>query len=194
MKGGDWQIRFTIQSERARKILANWNQPLTAAQVGRRIGLEVKPANDLVRKLVRLHLLYCLNPRSRRSRLFWLTSTGCNYQNKLRKTLGLSLYDPSIPNIDWELYGKICFNHRTAILNVLTEPLQPAKIKRKLRRELPHIHINADNVREIIRFFKEQEIVRPVRVRKWVYPRYELTEQGKCFRELLIRAEVKDHN
>lgn len=96
--------------------------------------------------------------------------------------------------MNWPLYGQLCFNHRSAVIKTLSIPLQPAQIKRKLRMEHPHIHISADNVRDIIRFFKSQKVVQPIYFRKKVYPKYELTQMGKQFKELLMRAEVKIRN
>lgn len=148
----------------------------------------------LVRRLAQHNVLYCLNNEARIGRLYWLTKKGCELQNNLRTAAQLPLYDQILPAFNWSLYGQLCFTHRTAVIKALSHPLQPPEIKRKLRIEQPHIQINADNVRDIIRFFKARGIVEPVYRRKKVYPQYVLTDFGTKCRELLVRAEVKIGN
>ncbi len=95
-----------------------------------------------------------------------------------------------MPNLDWTLYGSVCFTHRSAIIKVLTEPMQPSTIKRKARSRDATLHMSANNVRNVIRLFLAQGIVHPVHVRKKAHLRYELTEIGKRFQELLWRVEA----
>lgn len=95
-----------------------------------------------------------------------------------------------LPEIDWELYGSCCFSHRGAVIKTLATPMQPAEIKRRALLQNSMLRMSANNVRDVIRFFKEKGIVNPVKMRKKAYPRYELTEQGKDFRRLMMLAEV----
>tara|TARA_R110002111_G_scaffold177181_1_gene243194 strand:- start:3424 stop:3963 length:540 start_codon:yes stop_codon:yes gene_type:complete len=178
----------------AKKVLTYWQQPITPAQLSYQTGLETKQCTDLVRNLSQKGLFHCINPEARIGRLYWLTKTGCTFQNRIRKEQKLPFLNHPLPSINWPLYGQLCFSHRSAVIKTLSIPLQPAEIKRKLRIEQPQVHINADNVRDIIRFFKFQNIVQPIYSRRKAYPKYELTQMGKQFRELLIRAEVKIRN
>tara|TARA_R110002167_G_scaffold105496_9_gene271351 strand:- start:7020 stop:7544 length:525 start_codon:yes stop_codon:yes gene_type:complete len=174
--------------------MTHWQQPLTPTQLSYQTDFDAKRCTDLVRSLFRKDLLYCINAEARIGRLYWLSMPGCSLQNKIRKEQKLPLLNHFFPSINWPLYGQLCFNHRSAVIKALSIPLQPAEIKRKIRIEKPQIHINADNVRDIIRFFVVQNIVQPIYSRKHVYPKYELTEMGRQFKELLIRAEVKIRN
>jgi hypothetical protein len=95
-----------------------------------------------------------------------------------------------MPQIDWTLFGWVCFSHRAAVLKALTMPLQPATIKRRARSQVPGLRMSANNVRDVIRLFLEKGIVRPVHLRKRTFPAYEPTATGQALRELLFRAEV----
>ncbi|MFC1780851.1 hypothetical protein ACFLZ8_01125 [Planctomycetota bacterium] len=93
-----------------------------------------------------------------------------------------------LPDIDWELYGWVCFSHRAAIIKALTESMQPAKIKHRAKQQNPKIKMSANNVRDIIKLFLEKEIVEPVKVGKRAHLRYELTELGRNIQGLLSYA------
>ena len=96
---------------------------------------------------------------------------------------------PLLPDIDWELYGWLCFSHRMVILKTMAEPMQPAQMKRYIRYRFPQTKISASNVRDIIKLFLTQGLVRPVNFRKKAHPRYELTSTGIKLRQLLLQAE-----
>jgi len=92
-------------------------------------------------------------------------------------------------SVDWNLLGWVCYRHRAAILKTLSEPLQPSAIKRRARARDPTLRMSANNVRDVIRLFKQRGIVQPVYLRKKKHPRYELTDVGKTLRQLLGQAE-----
>ena len=92
-------------------------------------------------------------------------------------------------DVDWEVYGWLCFSHRSVVLRALTEPMQPAKIKRKIRSRHPNARISANNVRDVIRLFLAKGIVRQVFTKKQSLPRYELTELGCVYQRLLNQAD-----
>ena len=135
-------------------------------------------------------LLVCLNPKAQNSRLYWLTETGHHCCKKLYQDQSLSYRKPELPNIDWQLYGWICFNHRSAIIKTLTYPMQPSEIKRVFRMQGTPIKISANNIRDIVRLFLSRGIVRPVKIRKKAHLRYELTDLGIKLRQLLIQADA----
>ena len=69
------------------------------------------------------------------------------------------------PNLDWQLYGDVCYSHRAAVVRVLTEPMQPAQIKRKALFKDSRIRMSANNVRDVIRLLLAKGIVEPVMVK-----------------------------
>ena len=166
------------------------NQPLTARQLSRKTGLSFAVCRDVIPQLAACGLVRCLNDSARRSRLYWLTKLGESCQTGFLRRLGKRPLEYCMPDLDWALYGSVCFNHRAAIIKVLTEPMQPSTIKRKARARDPTLHMSANNVRNVIRLFRNQGIVHPVRVRKKAHLRYELTEIGRRFQELLWRVEA----
>ena len=166
------------------------NQPLTTQQVSRKTGLSFGVCRDVIPQLTAHGLIRCLNENARRGRLYWLTKLGASCQSGFLEQLGKKPLESYVSDLDWELYGWVCFTHRSAIIKVLAEPMQPAKIKRKACARDPTLRMSANNVRNVIRLFLAQAIVHPVRVRKKAHLRYELTELGKRFQELLWRVEA----
>ncbi len=118
-----------------------------------------------------------------------LTDRGRKCREKLCSELGLP-DKPEVSGIDWELYGWLCFSHRSAIMRILSEPMQPSAMKRKLRQVNSSVKISANNIRDVIRLFLRKGIVRKSFERKKAHPRYELTDIGRKLQELLIRAEA----
>ncbi len=165
------------------------HQPLTALQISRRTGLSFDTCRDLIPRLASRGIVRCLNGNARRSRLYWLTQRGKTVQAQLTGLTPSNTPDSAIGSTDWELYGSVCFSHRSEIIKTLTEPLQPSEIKRRARSRNPDLRMSANNVRNVIRLFLAQGIVRPVRVRKKAHLRYELTELGRTFQALLRSAE-----
>ncbi len=157
---------------------------MTATQLSRLTGSDLNRTMFVVRGLIKLQFLRCLNPQARRSRLYWLTGRGAAYC--WRVCLGRCDDQPSI---DWDLYGWVCYSHRAAILKALAGPLQSCEIKRKARFANPGLKMSANNVRDVIRLFVGKNIVRTVLGKRRAHPRYELTSLGDTLRSLLLRAE-----
>ena len=131
-------------------------------------------------------LIECKNNAARRSRLYGLTELGLRCWKQPARIKSAS----PISDIDWDLYGWICYRHRSTVIKTLTEPMQPATIKRKARSRDPTLRMSANNVRDIMRLFLKRGLVRPVKIRKKAHMRYELTEMGRVLQELLLRAEA----
>ena len=167
-----------------------FNQPLTAKQVAGKAGIPEDTCSYLIAKFAKNGLTTCLNPVASNSRLYWLTELGKKCQKDLCSKLNLPYTEYDLQNIDWKLYGWVCFNHRSAIIKTLTEPMQPSKIKQILRIQKPYIKISANNIRDVIRLLLAKKIVQPVKIKKKAHPRYELTDLGKTFRQLLINSKV----
>ena len=183
--------RPAIESQNDREILLAFNQPLTTKQVAGKTGIPEDICGYLIAKFAKNGLAACLNPIAGNSRLYWLTDLGKKRQKDMCGKLNLPCREYDLPNIDWQLYGWICFNHRSAVIKTLTEPMQPSKIKQILRIQKPNIKISANNIRDIIRLFLTKGIVRPVKIKKKAHLRYELTDLGRTLRHLLINSKAQ---
>lgn len=157
---------------------------MTATQLSRLTGSDLDHTMFVVRRLIKLQFLRCLNPQARRSRLYWLTARGAAHSERF----GSGRCNDQ-RSIDWDLYGWVCYTHRSAILKALNRPSQPCEIKRKARFDNPALRMSANNVRDVIRLFVSKDIVRCVPGKRRAYPRYELTVLGDTLRSLLLRAE-----
>ena len=178
------------EEENPRKIFIAINQPITARQLSQRTGIPVDTCSYFIAKFTIKGLSICLNLGAIKSRLYWLTEFGLRCQKQLHQDLNLLYKEYNLPDINWHLYGWVNFNHRSAIIKILTTPMQPAEIKKVLRSRRPNIKISANNVRDIIKLFLARDIVSPVKIRKKAHLRYELTDLGTKLRQLLIRADA----
>lgn len=182
------------QSERRKRILLRFDQPLTAKQLSHRQQLPLDTCSYLLLQLAIYRVVTCLNPSARRGRLYWLTNLGKSCQRKSRQQIGLAPLRYTLPEIDWETYGWICFCHRSAVIKALDRPMQCASIKRQAASQNPGLRMSANNTRDILRLFIAKGIVRVVKIRKKIHPRFELTESGQCFRQLLLQATTGPSN
>ncbi len=181
--------RWLTQGQRRKKIIAHLKQPMTAKQLAQVTGIREDCCSYVLKELSAYRLVYCLNPQARRSRLYWLTNKCKQYKKKILRAYGLPVYAYDFPVVDWNLYGWVCYSHRAAVIKILTEPLQPASIRRKIKQEVPGMKISANNVADILRLFLKKGIVKPVRIRRKAFCRYELTELGNKFQTLLRQVE-----
>ena len=180
---------WLLQSERRVRFLLNWDQPLTSKQLARRLGMGLDACRKVIRELAVYRLVRCLNPTARSSRVYDLTLLGTACQRKACGEMDHPVPPHFVPKIDWPLYGWVCFRHRGAILKALVKPMSPAEIKRWARGRDPNLRMSANNVRDVIRLFRERGIVEPIHERRKARPRYQLTETGVPLRDLLCRAE-----
>ncbi len=179
-----------IQNEIQKKILFAFIQPLTAKQISARTAIPAYTVSAVVVKFNLMGLVLCLNPRQRNSRVYRLTQCGIQLRKKICRDLKVAFTEYDQGGIDWNLYGSVCFNHRAAVIRTLSEPMQPSHIKRVLRMQKHKIRISANNIQNIIKFFLAHGIVRPVKLRGKAFTRYELTDIGTKFRQLLIKADM----
>lgn len=161
---------------------------MTANHLSWKTDISLDCCAYILRELEARDLVQCLNPASLRSRVYWFTEAGKKCRAKISRESELRLDERNIAEINWELYGWLCFAHRATVTIALTEPLQPSAIKRKLRQQLPHLNISANNIRDIIKLLLRKGVVRGVSVKKKAHMRYELTEEGETFQKLLIGA------
>lgn len=182
--------QWLTERNNRRKFLQAFGQPLTSRQISKKTGIPQGTCSYLITRLVDLGVLICLNPTAHTSRLYWLTRDGHGCRKKLDRMVGQSYQEPVWPDMDWHLYGWVCYSHRSAVIKALTVPMQPSEIKRVLRQQQSRLKISANNIRDIISLFRNKGIVQPVKARKKVFLRYELTGLGIKLRRLLIQAEA----
>ena len=68
--------------------------------------------------------------------------------------------------------------------------MQSAAIKRKALFHNSELRMSANNVRDLMKHLLEKKIVRRIKMKKKAHPRYELTDLGKVFRELLLETKA----
>ena len=180
---------WLLRSKRRKAVVSGLIQPSTVKQIASKASISLDACSRVLWELMLHAIIQCLNPEARRSRLYWLTSLGIRCQSRLRKSRGLHEAKHNVPDIDWKLYGWICFNHRAAIIKSLVNAMQPASIKRLILQRYPDVKISANNVRDIIQLFLINGIVRPVHVKRKAHLHYELTETGKTMQRLISQAE-----
>ena len=178
------------KSEKRKQVLLNLKQPMTALQLAKKTGSSQNQCSTILGQLTICGLVKCLNPTATRSRLYWLTPVGILCQKKLTKDKTLPDIAKDLPDIDWELYGWVCYNHRAAIIKALTEPMRPATVKHKAKQWNPKIKMSANNVRDVMKLFLQKGIVKPIKVRRKAHLRYELTGLGRKLQGLLSQTEI----
>lgn len=181
---------WLIQSERRKNILVDFNQPLTATHISRRTNIPLDACLHLLWGLNIYNILYCLNKNTRHNRLYWLTELGKVCQRRLREKLGLKPLTHNFPNVPWELFSSVCFSHRSVVIKAIHEPMQAAGIKRKALSQNCRLRMSANNVRDVIQYLLKKNLVRKVKFKRKSHPRYELTDLGKMFKELLVGVSV----
>jgi predicted transcriptional regulator len=179
-------LQWIERERKRRETLMGIHQPLTAKQISARTGIDLDRCSYILGKFARRGLVVCLNPAARNSRVYWTTPLGRKVQDGIQP--GYTKQCKPLGELDWELYGWVCFSHRQAIVKILTSPMQPAEMKRMLRRYGSTVTISSNNIRDVIRLFLKRGLVRKVFCRKKAHPRYELTETGIKLQELLLQA------
>ncbi|MBA7538831.1 hypothetical protein ES705_31108 [subsurface metagenome] len=181
---------WTKKEDRRKKILIALKQPLTAKQVSKKTGIPLDTCSYTITKLASRALVTCLNPKARNSRLYWTTGVGRQCRRQLHQDLNLPEKAYDVPSANWDLYGWVCYSHRAAIIRSMTSPMQPSEVKRVLRVHRSNIRISANNIRDVMKLLLEKGLVQKVFIRKKAHPRYELTDSGNQFRQLLMQAEM----
>jgi len=168
------------------KLLTLFKQPLTARQLSCKAGLPPSQCSYQIGSLADFGALVCLNPTAQNSRVYGLSESGRSVRQRYGQG---ALPDYHQPEVDWPLYGWLCYRHRAAVLKALTLPMQPSRIKRALRIARPSLRISANNIRDIIKQFRAKGLVEPVRLPNKAHLRYQLTVTGAKLRQVLIHAE-----
>ena len=182
-------IDWLTQGKRRAIIITYLKQPMTAKQLAQVTGMRQDSCSYVLAELHTYRMVYCMNPQARRSRLYWLTDQGKHYRKHILKIQGLASPAYDLPTVDWKLYGWVCYTHRAAVIQALTKPLQPASIRRKVKQQNRDVKISTNNIADILHRFLEKKIIKPVKIRKKAYRRYELTKPGNNLRMLLQQVE-----
>lgn len=168
------------------KLLTLFKQPLTTRQLSCKAGLPPSQCSNQIRSLADLGVLVCLNPTAQNSRVYGLSEAGRSVRQRYGRGIVPDYYQPEV---DWHLYGWLCYRHRAAVLKALILPMQPSRIKRALRIARPSLRISANNIRDIIKQFQAKGLAEPVRLQNKAYLRYQLTDPGTKLRQVLSYAE-----
>ena len=181
-------LEYIQRSERRRTVVALLSRPMTANQLSRNIGLTQRQCSITLRELQSLGVTNCLNESAVKSRIYWLTKSGQLYQKSLRQELKLPTLAHDFPDVDWTLYGKICFSHRAAVLKAVSnEPMQPSQIRRRACYQNPSLRMSANNCRDVMKLFLKWGLVEKVPGRrKKSHPRYVLTDRGGSINSLSL--------
>jgi hypothetical protein len=171
-----------------RRVCQAITQPMTATQLSRRLDVSVDRCSKALVNIQAQKLVRCVNPAATRSRLFCLTKLGTNCRRHMD---GGTCVSHDVPDIDWELYASVCFSHRSEVVRTLTVAMQPSTIKRRAAFRTPGLRMSANNVRDVIRYLRAHDIVRPVKLGKKQHSGYEVTEIGLQMRRLLLQAEAR---
>lgn len=182
--------KWMKKEESRKRVLLLMKLPLTAKQINSKLRIDSTSCSRILKDFTARGLTICLNPTARNSRLYHLTDLGRQCQNQLRQELNLQAKDIQLPDIDWNLYGWLCFSHRSAIVKIITEPMQPSKMKRQIRRKNSDVKISANNIRDVMRLFEKKGVVEKVYIKKKAHPRYKLTKTGKQLQELLLKEKA----
>lgn len=181
--------KWIKEEESREKVLMALKMPLTAKLLARKTGMSGNACSYIIAKFSEKGIVYCLNPKARNSRLYWLAEVGRRCQKQLCREKAILYQEYDISDADWVLFGWVCFSHRSVVIRILNQPMYPGEIRRYIRKRQPDIKINAGNIQDVIKLFLAKRIVQPVKIKKRVYPRYELTDLGYQLKQLLIQAE-----
>lgn len=185
----DEAFQWLVQSIRRTRLMLCLSQPMTARQMADQTHIADGDVSKVLAEMERGGLVRCMNPDSRRSRLYAPTLLGNWCRHRLCGERGIAPNRPCFSvEPDWSLYGAVCFSHRSAVIRAMEGPMQSAQVKRRARYLFPGVRMSANNVRDVMGFLLKEGIVRQVESRR-AHPLYELTETGRVFQELLLRAE-----
>jgi|GEM_PF-1144287 len=183
--------RWVSRSRGRKRVIGHATQPLTGKQLKKRTDISLKRCSEIVRQLKRHGSLKCLNPQANSSRLYWLTDLGRATQHILYRERGRPQPSHFVPQVDWTLYGRICYRHRSTVIRMLREPMQAATLKRKAYFRDPTIRMSSNNVRDVMRFLLKNKIVERLQSKGRSHPLYRLTPLGISYQHLLARSKER---
>lgn len=153
--------------------------------------MSLKRCSESVRQLRTEGHVTCLNPRASSGRVHWLTCSGIHHQTSLCRIMDVDPPVHFLPEVDWALYGSICFSHRSMVVRHLQGPMQAVQIKRRAYFHDPSMRMSANNARDVIRYLLSKGIIERVPVRGRRHPCYDFTPAGKPYQLLLAKARER---
>jgi len=172
---------------RRQELLQALLYPCTVKQLSTKTKLALSRCSDVLWELSLYQLVRCLNPEARRGRVYAVTDLGqvCRQMLSPDETPAVTINAEIASLLGW-----VSFNHRAAVLKAIEGVLQPCQMKRRARFQNPAIRMSNNNVRDIVKLFRERGIVQQLWFRGRGHPRYALTEVGLQLQDLLRRAET----
>jgi hypothetical protein len=184
-------ILWLMQGEERQRVLLSLTQPMTALQLGKRLGKSRKSVSDILQELSVYRVVHCLNQKRQRSRLYWVTDLGTACQREIARlrSAALELY---VPKVDWEAYGDLLHRHRHVVLQSVGKLMRARRIREAAISRSPGLRLNTEHCREILSWLEGKGLARRMRVRgahrRFVC--YSCTEMGETCQELLRRAQT----
>lgn len=190
-----WWLR---QGYRRQLLLCALYQPMTATQLSGHVHLAHNKTarrdvvSDVLMELRDAHLIICVNPRARVSRLYWHSAQGAQCQAQLYAEKGIEQPSHDFEMEDWHAYGWVLFRHRQLILKSLTQPKRQWRIKDWMRKVAHQKRIGKEEICRILQGMVAKGIVHRFYACKEKHPRFELTRLGQQCLELVRRAETPE--
>lgn len=174
-----------IKSKRQRQILSEANQPMTVSQIARKSALSLNWSSDCLRNLRDRKLFRCFNSDAGMGRIYWLTRRGRRAQETLYSKKGLRTPKRFCPAVDWNLYGRVCSSHRSAVIMAMDGGMKLTEIRMKACKENKNLRMSISNCRDVVSFLTRYYILR----RGLTDPSiFKLSGLGRKFRKLLFRV------
>lgn len=174
-KGFEW-----IQQKPERMIvLKSFLQPMTITQIVKKSNLTLDTCRYVIWELATRGIVECLTPLTKRNHIYWLTKAGRLCREKISMPIELTI------ECNWDLYSWACFSQRSIVIQAITKPLHPRKIRIRACERDPTIKLSTANTRDVLRVLLERKIVQKVQLPKERYPRYKITEVGLPIQTLL---------
>lgn len=165
--------------------------PMTPKQLSVKTGIPLHICSYTLAKFFAKNLAICFNPDARNNRVYMLSELGKEFHFFFGSNSSPSQNSCDIPDVDWELYGWLCYSHRSAIIKVLDRQMRSSEIKRTLRLYRPDVKISANNVRDVMKLLLAKNIVQKILGKNKKHPQYDLTMQGQLLRKVLLAVELK---
>jgi predicted transcriptional regulator len=171
-------------SKRKKAVLEVMSKPKIPAEIREQTGLKRNNnISSILKELLDLSLICCLNPRTRVGKLYGLTIRGKRQRKKLLNEKGTTYSYIQPSDMNWDLYGwVICGKQKKAILKAIKMAMSLKYIREQAQEYNPRI--SRMNCNDILQLFVKKGIARKIKHRNHV--NFILTKTGEKIREQLI--------
>lgn len=174
---------WCVSHEERTKLILALSQPMTTGQLAARSGVADRRTSHLIRHMSRHGVVRCLTPSSRGNKVWWLTTAGERIQAACVRQQGTKRRKVQVLQVSWEVYSKVCFRHRMAVMRAVRGRMRVSQIKKQACERDRSLRISDNNVRDVLRVLATMGLVSRTRVKKKVL--FELTAVGKEMQQLL---------